>query len=177
MLPPPFLILPQAEINFNYFASLAHDECQDNEALTLNKYVALGLCLVQQRTRAACAWWGPGWRASLSASCRAGRAGSTAGNGSGDIHGTTFGSSPVWAWSWSWEVQREGVTAESRVMAGLVPRAAWKGSWCFQEHILTLFAMAQLQKHQNLLSRLALTILVHTVPKKKLEIKKTPTCW
>lgn len=56
MLPPPFLILPLAEINFNYFPSLAHDECQDNEALTLNKYVALGMCLVEQRTRAACAW-------------------------------------------------------------------------------------------------------------------------
>lgn len=65
MLPPPFLILPQAEINFNYFPSLAHDECQDNEALTLNKYVALGMCLVEQRTRAACAWWGLSWRASL----------------------------------------------------------------------------------------------------------------
>lgn len=57
MLPPPFLILPQAEINFNYFPSLAHDECQDKEALTLNKYVALGLCLVEQRTRAACGAW------------------------------------------------------------------------------------------------------------------------
>lgn len=64
--PPPFLILPQAEINFNYFPSLAHDGCQDNEALTLNKYVALGLCLVEQRTRAACAWWGLGWSCSSS---------------------------------------------------------------------------------------------------------------
>lgn len=49
--PPPFLILPQAEINFNYFPSVAHYECQDNEALTLNKYVALGMCLLVCRKR------------------------------------------------------------------------------------------------------------------------------
>lgn len=49
MLPPPFLILPQAEINFNYFPCLAHYECQDNKALTLNKYVTAGMCLLECR--------------------------------------------------------------------------------------------------------------------------------
>lgn len=55
MLPPPSLILPQAKINFNYFPSLAHYECQDNEALTLNKYVAPGMFLLECRRRGACA--------------------------------------------------------------------------------------------------------------------------
>lgn len=57
MLPPPFPILPQAEINFNYFPSLAHYECQGNGALTLNKYVAPGMCLLDCRRRGAHAWW------------------------------------------------------------------------------------------------------------------------
>lgn len=60
MLPPPFLILPQAEINFNYFPSLAHYECQDNEAVTLKKYVAPGMCLLECRRRGARARWGLG---------------------------------------------------------------------------------------------------------------------
>lgn len=65
MLPPLFLILPQAEINFNYFLSLAHYECQDNEAVTLRKYVAPGMCLLERRRRGACAWRGLGcWAAS-----------------------------------------------------------------------------------------------------------------
>lgn len=74
------------------------------------------------------------------------------------------------------------------VLAGLVkrllvPRAEWKGSCCFWGHILTLFTMTQLEKHQNLLSSLALSILAYIVPKKKLEVKivyadklKLPEC-
>lgn len=93
MLPPLFLILPQAEINFNYFPSLAHDECQDNEALTLNKYVALGMCLVEQRTRAA--WWSQVWLESITQCFLQGWQGwIQSGEWSGEIHGITFGSNP-----------------------------------------------------------------------------------
>lgn len=187
MLPPPFLILPQAEINFNYFPSLAHDECRDNEALTLNKYVALGMCLVEQRTRAACAWWGLGWSCCSSgvagehhwrASFRAGRAGSAAWNGSGEIHGIT-----CWEAALSEHGSLElgglgfkGTHEQSHGLLGQGPVGA-KGSL---ERLLMLpgahsdLLMMTLQKHHNLLSRMASSILVHIVPRKKLEVKKTP---
>lgn len=146
MLPPPFLILPQAEINFNYFPSLAHDECQDNEALTLNKYVALGMCLVEQRTRAACAWWGLGWSC-----CSSGVAGEHHWRASFRVtrldpqHGMALersmaspvGKQPCLSmdlWNWEdWGSKGGGHRPMGTVMVCLVkgllvPRAAWKGS-------------------------------------------------